>query len=198
MRKPLLAIALVLSSLSLFAADDKPAPKVAKVGEAAPTFAAKDASGKDVNLANLKGKVVVLEWINCDCPIDKRVIESKLISKVYDKFKDKVVWFAIDSTAAHTKADYDKTLKDWKIDYPLLNDAAGTIGHLYDAKTTPHMFIINTDGTLVYSGAIDDDPNGSKTTKLNYVDQALTELLGGKSISIAESKPYGCTVKYAH
>ena len=111
---------------------------------------------------------------------------------------DRVVWLAIDSTAAHTKADYDKTIAQWKLTYPVLNDAKGTVGHLYDAKTTPHMYIINTDGKLVYAGAIDDDPNGTKATKVNYVDKALTELLAGKTIEIAESKPYGCTVKYAN
>jgi hypothetical protein len=106
------------------------------------------------------------------------------------------VWLAIDSAKAHTKADYDKTIAAWKISYPLLNDAKGDVGHLYDAKTTPHMYIIDKEGKLVYAGAIDDDPKGAKPTKVNYVEKALTELLAGKPIEIAETKPYGCTVKY--
>jgi len=202
--------ALMAASLSLFtlagaAPEPQAAPgtavpamaaKVAKVGEAAPAFTLKDSNGKDVSLADYKGKVVVLEWVNIDCPIDRRVVESKLISTVHEKFKDKTVWLAIDSTAAHTKADYDKTIAAWKISYSYLNDASGKVGHLYDAKTTPHMYIIDKEGTLAYAGAIDDDPNGTNATKVNYVDKALTELLAGKTIEIKESKPYGCTVKY--
>jgi peroxiredoxin len=170
--------------------------KVAKVGEEAPAFKLTDSKGKEVALADYKGKVVVLEWINRDCPIDRRVIESKLISTVYDKFKDKVVWLAIDSTAAHTVKDHEATIEQFKLGYPVLNDAKGTVGHLYAAETTPHMYIISTEGKLVYKGAIDDDPNGTKPTKVNYVDKALTELFAGKPISIAENKAYGCTVKY--
>jgi peroxiredoxin len=208
-KRSLLAAALVasVSLLSFAAAPSAPqaapgtavpaqAPKVAKVGQPAPQFTLTDSNGKTVNLAENKGKVVVLEWVNIDCPIDRRVVESKLISTVHDKFKDQTVWFAIDSTAAHTKADFDKTIAAWKITYPLLNDAKGVVGKMYDAKTTPQFYIIDKEGKLVYNGAIDDDPNGSKPTKVNYVDKALTELLAGKTIEIAETKPYGCTVKY--
>jgi peroxiredoxin len=173
-------------------------PKVAEVGKAAPMFSLKDSNGKEVNLADYKGKVIVLEWMNFDCPIDTRVVESKLISTVHDKFKDQVVWLGIDSTSTHTKADYDKMIAAWKISYPVLNDAAGKVGHLYNAKTTPHMYIIDKDGTLVYAGGIDDDPQGTKAKKLNYVDKALGELLAGKTIEIKESAPYGCAVKYAN
>jgi len=204
--------ALVAGSVSLFALTGAMPPpqsapgtavpemkaKAAKIGEAAPAFSLKDANGKEVSLADYKGKVVVLEWINVDCPIDQRVVSSKLISTVYDKFKDKVAWLAIDSTSTHTKADYDKTITSWNISYPLLNDAKGTVGHLYNAKTTPHMYIIDKDGTLVYAGGIDDDANGTKATRVNYVDKALTELFAGKPIEIKESAPYGCSVKYAN
>jgi peroxiredoxin len=189
---------MVACSLAAFAADTPPAkPATASVGSAAPAFTLADSNGKNVSLSDFKGKIVVLEWINHDCPIDTRVIQSKLISTVYGKFKDKAVWLAIDSTAAHTKTDYDKTIADFKISYPLLNDAKGTVGHLYGAETTPHMFIINTDGKLVYKGGIDDDPNGTNATRVNYVDKALTELTAGKTVSVAESKSYGCSVKYA-
>jgi peroxiredoxin len=194
--KPSLIAALLVATASLltFGAD---APKGPVIGEPAPTFSAKDSTGKSVTLADLKGKVVVLEWINKDCPIDARVIDAGRISAVYDKFKDKVTWLAVDSTASHTANDYANTIAMWKLAYPIINDATGIIGHAYAATNTPQMFIINTDGKLVYNGAIDNDPNGSNAKPTNYVDQALTELLAGKTISIAESKPYGCTVKYA-
>jgi peroxiredoxin len=194
-RKPLFAVLLSLSvALLSFAAE---APKEASLGALAPAFSAQDATGKTIKLDDYKGKIVVLEWINKDCPIDQRVINSKLISNVHEKFKDKVVWLAVDSTHNHAKADYDATIKQWNLSYPLLNDASGAIGHAYGAQTTPHLFIVNTDGKLVFKGGIDNDPVGDKPTKLNYVDQALTELTAGKSITISESKPYGCTVKYA-
>jgi peroxiredoxin len=198
MRQKLLMGALIaVCSVAAFAADTPPVkPAVATVGAEAPAFTLADSNGKNVSLSDYKGKIVVLEWINHDCPIDTRVIQSKFISAVYGKFKDKVVWLAIDSTAAHKKADYDKTIADFKIGYPLLNDAKGTVGHLYGAETTPHMFIINTDGKLVYKGGIDDDPTGSNANRVNYVDKALTELTSGKPVSIAESKSYGCGVKY--
>src|SRR5262245_50040462 len=137
-----LALAVSVTALAFAApqaANDtvKPAvaPATAKIGAEAPAFTLPDSNGKSVTLSDLKGKVVVLEWINRDCPIDQRVINSKLISTVYEKFKDKVSWFAIDSTAAHTKADYDKTIADFKLTYPILNDAKGTVGHLYKAET---------------------------------------------------------------
>lgn len=212
MRQFLLAAAVIAaaSSLAVFAqntpAPATPAapaaaatpakPAVAKVGAEAPAFKLTDSKGKEVSLADYKGKIVVLEWINRDCPIDRRVIESKLISTVYDKFKDKVVWLAIDSTAAHTTKDYEATIEQFKLGYPVLNDAKGVVGHLYAAETTPHMYIISADGKLAYKGAIDDDTDGSKPTKVNYVDKALAELVAGKPVSLAETKAYGCTVKY--
>jgi peroxiredoxin len=204
MRKLMMLPVVMAVSLAAwtFAAGPVPAddarPATAALGQTAPEFSLQDSNGKMVNLADYKGKVVVLEWINQDCPIDSRVIDSKLISTVYEKFKDKVAWLAIDSTAAHTKADYEKTLARWKLPYPLLNDAKGTVGHLYKAQTTPHMYIINTDGKLVYMGGIDNDPNGTDPKRINYVDKALTELFAGKQVSISESKPYGCSVKYAN
>ena len=110
------AVIATLCSLAAFADDPATKPKVAAVGAEAPEFTLSDSKGNPVNLSDFKGRIVVLEWINHDCPIDTRVIDSKLISTVYDKFKDKVVWLAIDSTAAHTKADYDKTIEQFKLD----------------------------------------------------------------------------------
>lgn len=190
---PLALGACAVLSLAAFAAAPASAPKI---GGPAPTFTLNDSQGNPVSLADLKGKIVVLEWINRDCPIDRRVIESKFISTVYDRFKDQVAWFAVDSAAAHTKADYDKTIADFKLTYPVLNDAKGVVGRLYNAATTPHFFIINSDGKLAYIGTIDDDPNGTKPARVNYVDKALSELVAGKTVTLPETKPYGCSVKY--
>jgi peroxiredoxin len=189
-------VALAMAGMMAWAAD---APKTeASVGQKAPDFALTDAAGKTIGLKDFAGKIVVLEWINKDCPIDGRVLGSKFITSVEKKYHDQgVVFLAIDSTHNHAAADLTSTAKQFGIDYPILNDFSGKVGHLYGAKTTPHMFIINKEGTLVYAGGIDDDPNGSKASRVNYVDKALGELTSGKTVSVSESKPYGCSVKYA-
>ncbi|HVX85959.1 MAG TPA: redoxin domain-containing protein [Phycisphaerae bacterium] len=196
MRKLILPMLLALAATA-FAAD---APKQeASVGQKAPDFSLTDAAGKTISLHDYAGKIVVLEWINHDCPIDTRVLDSKLTTSVEKKYHDKdVVFLAIDSTHTHTTADLTKTADLFGITYPILNDFSGKVGHEYGAKTTPNMYIISKDGTLVYEGGIDNDPNGANPTgRVNYVDKALAELTAGKPISVTESKPYGCSVKYA-
>lgn len=197
MRMRLAAAALVaVISLAAFGAD---APPTAAVGKKAPDFSLTDAAGKTISLKDYAGKIVVLEWINKDCPIDSRVLESHLTTSVEKKYHDKgVVFLAIDSSHTHVPADLATTAKTFGITYPVLNDFDGKVGHEYGAKTTPHMFIINKDGTLVFAGGIDNDPNGDNPSgRVNYVDQALGELTAGKAVSVTESKPYGCSVKYA-
>ena len=109
-----------------------------------------------------------------------------------------VVWLAINSTSGKTNDDNKKAGDAWHMDRPILNDASGDIGHEYGATNTPHMFIIDQTGKLVYAGAIDNDPYGDKTSgKINYVDQALTELTNGSQISVPQTKAYGCGVHYA-
>lgn len=188
------AAATLFLTLSLGADEKKPA---AKLGAEAPGFTLDDQNGKSVSLSDYKGKIVVLEWVNKDCPIYSRVAKSKTTALLADKWKDKdVVVLGIDSTAAHTADDRKKTVEQFSLPYPVLNDASGVVGHTYDARTTPHMFIIDKKGALVYMGAIDNDPQGNKTDRVNYVDKALTELVAGQSVSTAETKPYGCSVKY--
>lgn len=165
----------------------------AEIGKPAPDFALKDLDGKEHKLADLKGKVVVLEWINHECPVSNKYQDNKVIAETRAKFKDKpVVWIGINSSsfAEEKKAE----IKDWtatkKIDYPILLDAAGTVGKSYDAKTTPHIFVLDTTGKVAYMGSIDD------SSGRNYVTEAVTSLLDGKEVAMKTTKPMGCTIKY--
>ncbi|MGD9688198.1 MAG: thioredoxin family protein [Phycisphaerales bacterium] len=168
----------------------------AKVGEAAPAFTLTDTSGKEVKLSDFKDKVVVLEWFNPGCPVVIDMYKKGTMGKLYNEFKDKgVVFLAINSGGpgqqGHGTAANADAKKEWKIEYPILLDETGTVGKAYGATNTPHMFVIGKDGKLAYAGAIDD-----KKDK-NYVHAALTEILAGKPVSTAETRAYGCSVKYA-
>ena len=176
----------------------------AKVGEAAPNFTLTADDGQTVELAKLteEKKIVVLEWFNPDCPYVKKHHEKmSTMTDLAAKYKDKdVVWLAVNSSH-YADSEYNKKwAKTWKIDYPILVDQDGKVGHLYAAKTTPHMFIIDAKGTLAYAGAIDDHPKPKAYTEedgvTNYVDNALTQLINDEQVSVAETKPYGCSVKY--
>lgn len=172
----------------------------ASVGVAAPGFSLEDQTGKKVSLSDFSGKkIVVLEWINPDCPYVQRHYKAATMKSLAEKYKDKgVVWLAINTTHYMNKETNQKWITDYQLPYQILDDHEGTVGRLYGAKTTPHMFIIDKSGKLVYQGAIDDDPRGNKgENKVNYVAKALDELLAGKPISMSETKPYGCSVKYA-
>lgn len=172
----------------------------ASVGTAAPGFTLEDQTGKKVSLSDFSGKkIVVLEWINPDCPYVQRHYKAGTMKTLAEKYRDKgVVWLAINTTHYMNKETNQKWITDNQLPYQILDDHEGTVGRLYGAKTTPHMFIIDKSGRLVYQGAIDDDPRGNKgENKVNYVAKALDELLAGKPISMSETKPYGCSVKYA-
>ena len=179
----------------------------AKVGEPAPTFTLNDFNGKPFNLAEFTAnkQIVVLEWWNPGCPfVVKHHEKSKTMVDLAAKFADKgVVWMAINSSAEGKQGfgTEAEMTKKWGVTYPCLVDADGTVGHMYGATNTPQMFIINAEGVLVYAGAIDSDPSVEppvdKKTVTNYVDQALTQLLAGETITQPETKPYGCSVKYA-
>ena len=176
----------------------------ATVGSKAPDFTLTDTSGKEVTLSSLtgNGQVVVLEWFNAGCPFVVRHHEKyNTMTDLANKYKGKVTWLAINSSA-QGKEGYGmdaEAISKWSINYPILIDADGGVGRLYGAKTTPHMFIIDTKGTLVYAGAIDDDRGDQKspTEKVNYVALALDEVLAGKPVTQSETKSYGCSVKYA-
>lgn len=174
-------------------------------GEDAPDFTLPDTSGKDHTLSKyLKdGKTVVLEWFNPDCPfIVKHHKNHKTMNESYAKVKDHdVVWLAINSSA-EGKQGYglernQKAVKEYDIPFPVLMDPSGKVGHLYAAKTTPHMFIITPDGKVAYNGAIDDNRSPTDLGDSNYVMLALHDLMQGNAVQEAETKPYGCSVKYA-
>jgi len=198
LRKPGLAL-LSAAALALVAL---PVLATGTVGDAAPNFSLKGIDGKSYSLADYKGKVVVLEWINPNCPFSNRHAEEKTMTTLAARYGE-VVWLGINSTNPSSR-DFLKAAdhKAWNdkhgIHYAVLYDESGDVGHAYGAKTTPHMFIIGKDGKIAYNGAIDDDPSGSKAKaqRLNFVDGGLLAERGSKSPDPAVTKPYGCSVKY--
>jgi peroxiredoxin len=188
-----------LVSAVLFAAVPVLAGEKAEIGKPAPEFTLTGVDGKEVKLADLKGKVVVLEWINHECPVVNRCYKAGTMKSTIAKFKDKpVVWLAIDSS--HFAEEKAETIKKWigeqGIEHAYLLDAPGKVGKAFDAKTTPHMFVIDQKGILAYTGAIDNDPYGNEPNKINYVEQAIQALLDGSTVATATTKSYGCTVKF--
>ncbi len=169
-------------------------------GKRAPSFELNSFDGKTVSLSDYRGKFVVLEWFNFECPLSRYHYETKnTMVELAKKYKGKnVVWLAVNSTS-HTTPGPNKTFAErHKLPYLILDDRSGKVGRAYGAQTTPHMYIINPRGNLVYEGAIDDSPMGKKKEGvINYVDNALAELTARKAVSTPKTKPYGCTVKYA-
>lgn len=175
-----------------------PAAAGVGVGDTAPNFTLEDTAGNEVSLSDYSGKVVVLEWLNPDCPFVQRHYKDGTMKKLATAYGEKgVVWLTVNSTNYMDEAANAKFKASNDLPYTILVDQSGEVGHLYDAKTTPHMYIINGEGELVYIGAIDDDPRGTKGgARTNYVAVALDEVLAGKAVTTAETKPYGCSVKY--
>ena len=180
----------------------KPAVEPA-AGKTAPAFTLNSFDGTAISLSDYKGKIVVLEWLNYECPYVRYHYEKKnTMIELADKYKaENVIWLAVNSTK-HLTPETDKEFADkHELDYPILSDSSAVVGLAYGAKTTPHMFIIDTEGNIAYDGAIDNSPLGippEGEELINYVDKALTELIGGKAVSTSKTKPYGCSVKYAN
>jgi peroxiredoxin len=189
----------ILEALVQLGSSAEETKTTAVVGLPAPAFTLEDQDGNKFSLSELSGKIIVLEWLNPDCPFVQRHYRARTMTTLAEKYKDKdVVWVAINSTHYMNKEDDKKWIEEYKLPYPILDDSSGKVGMLYGAKTTPHMFIINQSGTLVYQGAIDDDPKGAKNgDALNYVDKTLDEVIDGKPVSMSQTKSYGCLVKYA-
>jgi peroxiredoxin len=197
-----LGLGLVVLAVLLFlggADDDK--PQRAKIGEKAPLFTLTDAKGQERSLAKLGGKIVILEWTNPECPfVRKHYGPSRLMHKTYKKVKDldkNVVWLAIDSTHGTTPKKLEFWIEQNKIEYPILLDTLGTAARLYDARRTPHMFIIDKQGMLRYHGAIDDNAllNKPEDEITNYVVQAVRQIINEETVEPDHVEPYGCTVK---
>ena len=178
----------------------------AETGKAAPEFKLKDIKGKEHKLSDFKGKIVVLEWTNYDCPFVKKHYETNNMQALQKKYTEKgIIWLSICSSAEGKQGNF--TNEQWEkrqasakaAPTAILPDASGETGKKYGAKTTPHMFVINKEGILVYQGAIDDNSSFDKKTvkgAKNHVADALDALLAGKDVSTKETKPYGCSVKY--
>lgn len=185
-----------------------PAPATAQVGQPAPDFTGTDSTGKTLKLSDYKGKTVVLEWTNPGCPFVVKHYDSNNMQGLQKAaVADGVIWLTINSSAQdkegyQTPEEANTYLKE-KASAPTarLLDPTGEIGHLYGAQTTPHMFVIDKDGTLAYAGAIDSNDSFKPETikdATNYVTAALADLKAGKAVTTASTKAYGCGVKYAN
>lgn len=201
MKTKLLTTLLTLAASTALFAADSPA-----VGTTAPDFSLTDSKGKTQSVSQYKGKYVVLEWFNPDCPFVKKHYGSGNMQKLQEEFTAKgVTWLTIDSSAPGlegnlTAEQAEKKIAEWKTKQTaLVLDPDGKAGRSYGAKNTPHMFVINPEGKIVYEGAIDSKatPNPSDIAgSTNYVKVALEESMAGKTVSNANTKPYGCSVKY--
>lgn len=178
----------------------------AEVGKAAPDFTLTDYSGKSFHLADLKGKTVVLEWFNADCPFVKASHLKGSLKTDAKKHTDRgVVWLGVNSAAPGKQGHGPERVAAGKqafgIDHPILADESGAVGKAYGATNTPHMYVIDKEGVLVYKGAIDNSPDGEGESPaggklINYVDAALEDLAAGRPVGVKETKAYGCSVKY--
>jgi peroxiredoxin len=198
-----IAMAAVLVSVAAFAA-----PTLANVqaGKAAPDFTAVDSNGMSHQLSSFKGKTVVLEWTNDGCPYVQKHYGAGNMQALQKAAADKgVVWLTVISSAPGTQGHVDggaaNKLTDGRKAVPtaVLLDPAGKVGKLYDAKTTPHMYVIDPKGNLAYAGAIDDKPTANQADingARNYVTEALTAVAAGKAPAVTTTRAYGCSVKY--
>ncbi len=191
-----LVVTLTLASVAL----------AVEVGKPAPDFTATDVNGKTIHLSDYKGKIVVLESYNSDCPFCHNQYKTGAMQSLQrDLAARGVVWLLVNSVnpnnASHrTPAQAKAEIASEKMDVTAwIDDSSGAVGHLYDMKTTPDMYVINKEGILVYRGAIDNqpDPFHDPTKAQNYVSAAIEALLTDKSVAVTETKPYGCSVKYA-
>jgi len=183
-----------------------PAPAPADIGKPAPDFTLKDTDGRDVHLASYKGKVVVLEWFNPKCPfVNLSHTKGSLKSAAARHIAEGVVWLGVDSSApgnqGYDVSDIRDAVKRFGLTHPVLRDETGAVGRAYGATNTPHMFVIDKNGTLVYSGAIDNSPDAEGESPqggslVNFVDAALSDIAAGRPVHTPKTKAYGCTVKY--
>lgn len=195
-----------LLSIIIFTVLSLPCFASVNTGEAAPDFTLTDTYGKTHSLAEFKGKTVILEWTNHECPFVKKHYESNNMQQLQKKYTDKdVIWLSIISSAegkqgfvSGEKANQLTASRKANPSFVLF-DTDGKVGKSYNAKTTPHMYIINADGKLIYKGGIDSIQSTDQADiakAVNYVDKAMTEHLAGKAVSESNTAPYGCGIKY--
>lgn len=199
MLTPIASLLLVLSTVPASASE-------AKLGSPAPSFALTDTDGIERSLSDYRGKTVVLEWLNHDCPFVKKHYDSGNMPKLQEKYTDRgVVWLSVNSSAPGKQGHYAPAeanrLSERKNSAAtaVLLDPEGRVGRAYGAKTTPHMFVIDPEGKLRYAGAIDSIPSTDKADVAkadNYVTAALDALLAGEEVDPKVTRPYGCSVKY--
>ncbi|HEX5738231.1 MAG TPA: redoxin domain-containing protein [Hydrogenophaga sp.] len=200
-RRPLLA----LGALAPFASLLPSIAQAASVGQPAPDFTLMDTAGKPVKLSDFQGKTVVLEWNNPGCPFVRKHYQGNMQALQKEATEQGVVWLAINSTEK-AASDYKNpaALAHWMSEQKAspsatLMDEEGKVGQAYAARVTPHMYIVNAQGVLVYAGAIDSIASarvGDIEKATNYVRQGLGEIKQGKPVSVATNRPYGCTIKY--
>jgi peroxiredoxin len=178
----------------------------AEVGRPAPDFTLPDLDGKVHKLSDHKGKIVVLEWFNPGCPyVVNSHTRGSLVDTAARKARDGVVWLAVNSGApgkqGHGIEVNRAAARSWSIPHAILIDETGVVGKAYGATNTPHMFVIGKDGRLAYRGAIDNSPDGEKGSPkggvlVEYVSAAIDDLNAGRAVRTAETRAYGCSVKY--
>lgn len=198
----------IIAALFILSAAAPQARADITIGQPAPDFTLTDTHGQTHSLSGYLGKTVVLEWTNHECPYVRKHYDGGNMQALQKEETEKgIVWLTIVSSApgeqGHTTPeDANKVIESQKsAETARLLDASGDTGRLYGAKTTPHMFIINPEGMAVYAGAIDDRPSSRMDTlegAHNHVRTALAEMAEGKPVSTPQTKPYGCSVKYAH
>jgi peroxiredoxin len=181
----------------------KDAAMKAVIGKPAPDFSLTDLDGKAVKLSDFKGKTVVLEWFNPSCPFVVAAYKDGPLKDMAARAqKDGIVWLAINSGAPGKEgagAEANKKARtDWKMTTPILLDEKGEVGRMYDAKTTPHCYVIDAKGVLVYRGGLDNAPQGKfeGDKRIDYLANALAEVKAGKPVTMPETKSWGCSVKY--
>jgi AhpC/TSA family len=203
------ALTTLFAVAALFAVSGNPTGAAAELapGKPAPEFTAKDSNGRDVALSSFKGRTVVLEWTNEGCPYVRKHYGAGNMQAIQKSATDKnVVWLTIASSAPGMQGHVNgleagKWMDENKAKpTAFLLDPEGKVGRLYDAKTTPHMFVIDKSGMLAYMGAIDDKPTANPADipgARNYATEALAAVAEGKPVKTASTRPYGCSVKYS-
>jgi peroxiredoxin len=206
MIRSILTVSLMTLAIVLFTLQGAVAQNGPVIGEPAPDFQVVDAYGNMHSLADYSGKYVILEWLNHDCPFVRKHYDGNNMQELQERYTEKgVVWLSVISSAPGTQGYLEpegaRDITQEKNASPtaVLLDVDGTMGRAYDARVTPHMYIINPEGVLEFNGAIDDRPTARPRDlegAHNYVVAAMTSLLNGQAVEVTTNTPYGCTVKY--